>query len=184
VILAGRGVLAGAVAVLVLAGAGAGPAAGEWPPPRSRTYSAVVIGGSGRFAHAHGAARIVLTLHETGVLPATKAGTAARYEVQIELRGARCAMRTRRCLRLSGLVAGEAVDDVREPFIADLPAQIRIVTLAGSLKPLGAVSGHGDMAGLGFVPRGRRSLSLVLATSAGDVYLHGLGPVVPGFSAP
>jgi hypothetical protein len=164
------------------------PAAAR-PRDTTRTYSGDITSATGRYAKASGSMAITLTLTQTGTSPHPPHRLQPRYAVSVGLHGARCKEdqrlgATHLCLALSGTIDGSAIEEQPIPPIGDLPTKIRIVTASGRISSLGAVVAKGEMIGVGFIRKGRRSLSMTLAARSGTVSVKGVGPLVPGFTPP
>jgi hypothetical protein len=173
-----------AVALLASAVPAVATTAVKYGAPQVREYEAQVRSGSARFAHAYGAVFIRLLETQSGPAPE---GVFARegpsFAVSITLRGDRCTGPyrphvSRRCLSLSGSLAGTAERIVTNP---DLPSVIRLKSVSGHVSVLGSVTATGSYVGTGFILKARRGITLTLHGASGAITLHGVGPAVGAF---
>ncbi len=164
---------------VLLAYVQAGPAAMGLAAPTTRSYSAHVASGTGRFARATGTLRVTLKATRTKV-GTGPVGGGTRYTVSITVRSSPCGAATkgRPCPFLSGTLSGSGISQSRPPDIG----QRIVLTASGRVSPLGAVTASGAYTGTGFIARGRRSIELRLRSKAGDLSISGVGPLVPGFT--
>jgi len=154
----------------------------------ARTYSGTLTSGTGHYAHSSGSLTITLALKPTGT---TTHSLPPRppYAVSLRLHGAPCNSgqrlgAARGCLSLSGTLAGSVIEERRVAPVGDIPGRLRIVAASGRVSSLGAVVANGEMIGVGFIRRGRRSLRLTLVARLGTVSLTAFGPPVASFTAP
>ena len=160
-------------AILATACGLAGGPAGAAP----RAGVAVRDSFSGTIGSATGAAR-----GDSGTVKVTLApgaGTGDRRTVTVILSGRVC--RDRRCRALGGRLRGTLIR--RPNRIPDIGQRFTLA-LAGSVAPLGPLSGDGTVNGTGFIARGRETLAIRLRARHGTVALLARSAVVPGFTSP
>jgi hypothetical protein len=175
--LAGLITIAAAGALLAAGGAPAGAAGGP-----TTAFTGQITGGSGRYAHARGAVRLVLHA-ATAAAPAPSASPSP-LAFTLTVTSPSCSGQhvaaPRRCLQLRGTLTGTALAARRLPDVGTTFA----LTGHGRLTPLGTVGATGTTSALGFIAHGRFPLKLRLSTPNGRLTITAQGPLVNGFHSP
>ncbi|HWE08267.1 MAG TPA: hypothetical protein VG325_02865 [Solirubrobacteraceae bacterium] len=155
-------------AITASAGVLSASAANPRAPAKDR-FTATAAATGGRLGGYRGAATLSLY---------PRHGAATR-RLKITVIGGICRA-AKRCLRLSGTLSGTIKEQPAKPD----RGQTFVIGAAGTLAPLGRVSGSGGGQGTGFVHAGHESLWLSFAGQGGRVSMTGESGRVPAYTAP